>query len=70
MMSPLLCCQSLHPNFVVAHNEFVAVFEDDAYAIVVDAVTKKVNIIMTAAKYFLYLSLLLFQICYCHKCID
>ena len=65
-----LLCRELFESDDDDFESFVAVFEDDAYAIVVDAVTKKVNIIMTAAKYFLYLSLLLFQICYCHKCID
>jgi hypothetical protein len=45
-----LLCRELFESDDDDFEPFVAVFEDDAYAIVVDAVTKKVNIIMTAAK--------------------
>jgi hypothetical protein len=50
MLAGLLCEELLES---VDDDDFelvVSIFEDDAYTIVVDAVTKKVNIIMTAAK--------------------
>ncbi|MFZ0896599.1 MAG: hypothetical protein WAZ77_19030 [Candidatus Nitrosopolaris sp.] len=50
MLAGLLCEELLESVDDDDFEPVVSIFEDDAYTIVVDAVTKKVNIIMTAAK--------------------
>jgi hypothetical protein len=50
MLAGLLCEELLESVDDDDFELLVSIFEDEAYTIVVDAVTKKVNIIMTAAK--------------------